>query len=145
MTAPRILFLDIESSHLKADFGTLLCVGYKWLGEKVVYCPRVSAIDPTDDSVAAREAAQAIRTSDMLVTYYGKGFDLPYLQAKWLEYGITIPEPIPHVDLYFVARSHLALSRKSLDNVSRYIGCPTEKTRIEPKVWKRATAGHQGS
>jgi len=30
MSKSPILLFDIETTHLKADFGTVLCVGFKW-------------------------------------------------------------------------------------------------------------------
>ena len=39
---PKILFWDIESTHLCADFGVVLCIGYKFLGDKA---PTIIRID----------------------------------------------------------------------------------------------------
>lgn len=144
---PKILLWDIECTHLKADFGTCLCIGYKWLGQKKVHVPSIMDYkgwqkDTTNDKKLLQEFYKVASEADMWVTYYGKGFDVPYIQAKLLEHGLPYLPPVPHVDLYFTVKSNLALSRKSLANVSTFLQLDAKKTPVAGTVWKRATTGH---
>lgn len=149
-TDAKILIFDIETTHLKADFGTMLSFGYKWLGDKY---PTVLSImdykgwknDPTDDSKLARDAYKILEQADMFVTYFGKGFDVKYLNAKMLEHGLPIIPNTAHVDLFYTVKANLALSRKSLGNVGYFLGLNAEKTPVEGRIWKKAMVGDQDS
>ena len=143
----RILLFDIESTHLKADWATVLCIGWKWYGEETVEVPSLMDYkgwknDVTDDRKLLTSFYQTLSTADLLVTYFGKGFDIKMLQSKFLEYNLTVLPNIPHVDLFYTVKSNMTLTRKSLDNVSRYLGFENEKTHLDGKTWKRAMAGH---
>jgi uncharacterized protein YprB with RNaseH-like and TPR domain len=146
----KVLLFDIECTHLKADFGTILCIGYKWLGKKKVYIPAITDYKgwkkhPWDDKKLVSDFKKILEEADMWVTYYGKGFDVPYLQAKCLEHDLGILPNCPHVDLYFTVKSNLALSRKSLDNVSKYLNLENKKTPVTGGAWKRAMCGDKKS
>ncbi len=144
---PKILFFDIETTNLKADFGTVLCIGYKWLGKPKVYVPEIREYeswdtDRTDDSGLVGDFLEVYEQADMVVSYFGKGFDCKYLNAKLLEYDLGVLPNTPHVDLFYTVKANLALSRKSLQNVAYHLNLSNEKTPVEGKIWKRAATGH---
>jgi uncharacterized protein YprB with RNaseH-like and TPR domain len=146
----KILLWDIECTHLKADFGTILCIGWKWLHDKKVHVPAITDYkcwkkDPTDDSELIRDFNKILLEADMIVTYNGKRFDWPYIIAKNMEHDIPIPPNIPHIDLYFTAKANLCISRKSLANVAKHLKLRHEKTPVTGDAWKKATAGHKPS
>lgn len=148
MKSPKILAFDIECSHLKADFGTILCIGYKWLGQKKVYVPSVLEYDSwkkckINDSDLIRDFAKIMEEADVWLTYNGKRFDVPYLYAKMIEYGIQIPPNTPHLDIYWTVKSNMALSRKSLANVSWFMKLDAEKTPVDGRDWKLAATGDE--
>lgn len=150
MPEPKILLLDIEATGLKADFGVVLCVGYKWLDNPEVFCPAIFDYeefkhDPTAEQPLLRDILPIIEEADMLITYFGTGYDKKFLTAKFMEYGIGIWPNVPHVDLYYAVKGNFAISRKSLQNVGYYLGLSNEKTPVEGKIWRRAQAGHRDS
>lgn len=148
--APRVLIFDLETSTLDADFGTLLCVGYKWLGEKKV---TVLSIDqfgdyknhPTDDSALVEAFLKVYETADLTVAYNGILFDRPYLLAKCLEHNLPIPPSIPMQDPYFTVKSNLRISRKSLQNTAYFLRLSSKKTPVEGRIWKAASTGDMDS
>lgn len=146
MTA-KILLWDIESTHLKADWATLLCIGWKWYQDPEVHVPSIMDYkgwqkDVTDDRKLVTEFHKVLMEADMIVTYFGKGFDMKMIQSKFLEYGLPVLPNIPHVDLFFTVKANMTLSRKSMDNVARYLDLDNEKNHVAGKIWKRAMAGH---
>jgi uncharacterized protein YprB with RNaseH-like and TPR domain len=146
----KILIWDIESTHLKADWATLRCIGWKWYGDPAVHVPSLMDYrgwnrDVTDDRKLLADFHKVLMEADMLVTYFGKGFDLKMIQSKFLEYDLPVLPSIPHVDLFFTVKSNMTLTRKSLDNVSRYLNLENEKSYVSGKIWKRAMAGHPES
>lgn len=146
----KILFWDIESTHLRSDFGTCLCIGYGWLDSSKIHCPKISDYksfkkDATDDRQLIKDFREVLAEADIQVTYFGKGFDYPYLQGKSMEYGFGPMPAIPHVDLFFTVKSNFRITRKSLENTSRYLHLTAQKTPVLGSVWKRAMTGHEAS
>ena len=148
MSEPKILLLDVEATGLKADFGIILCFGYKWLGQKKVYCPAISDYpefnkNPAAEEPLLRDIYKVIEQADMVITYYGTGYDFKFLTAKFMEYGIGIWPNVPHVDLYYTVKRNFAISRKSLQNVGYYLKLSNEKSGVEGRIWRNAQAGHR--
>lgn len=124
----------------------MLCIGYKWLDDPVVHVPAISdwrgwKRNILDDSRLLKHFYRVLSEAEMWVTYFGKGFDVKYLQAKFLEHEIGYLPNTPHVDLFYTVKSNLALSRKSLANVADYLSFEAEKTPVTGKLWKRAMVG----
>ncbi|MDE2098147.1 MAG: ribonuclease H-like domain-containing protein [Patescibacteria group bacterium] len=146
MKPARVLFWDLETTSLKADFGFVLAAGFKFLGEKKVTV--LSIGDFHSGNFRAREKAlvqkfvDVLSSADISVTHNGQRYDHPWINAKCLEHGIPLPPPIPQVDTLQIARKHLkAVSRKRLDTLSYYLGTSEEKTPVEGKIWVDAAIG----
>lgn len=148
---PRILFVDIESSDLKADFGNMIAFGYKYQGEPghVIslldvnkHCRTCKRVDAVDDKALVEQAHAILVAADVIVTWYGKGFDSKFLNTRVLDAGLPPLPNTPHVDLYFTAKHHLLLSSNRLANVQDFLGLKTSKTPLTKRVWRQAQAGH---
>jgi uncharacterized protein YprB with RNaseH-like and TPR domain len=143
----KILIWDLECTDLKSDWGTLLCVGYKYLGDEQ---PTVISImdyegwekDVTNDRKLVTAFHKILSECDMQVTFYGKMFDMPWMTGKFLEYELAPLPNIPHVDLFFTARSNMRITRKSLDSISKYLHLPQKKYYVEGALWKLARVGN---
>jgi uncharacterized protein YprB with RNaseH-like and TPR domain len=138
VASARVLLFDFETTALVADFGTIIAVGWKWLDEPDVH---VWTGSPRSDKALVRRFAAVWNQADVLVAYNGVRFDRPMFYAKLLEHGLELPANTPFVDPYFTARSNLRLSRKSLDNVARFLELDVQKTPVTGRVWKAATHG----
>lgn len=146
MSNSRVLVFDCETSDLKSDWGVLLCFGYKWVGEDKVYCPSIMDYkdwekDFLDDSRLVRDVHKILSSADVLVGFFSRGFDLPWLQGKFLEYDLPMLPALPHHDLFYTAKSNLRISRKSLDNLTKYLKLSKKKYQVEPAIWRRAKVG----
>jgi uncharacterized protein YprB with RNaseH-like and TPR domain len=141
----KILIYDVETTDLDSDWGTLLCVGYKWLGDKnpttlsILDYPGESIID---DQNLVKAFNKVLAEAEMVITYFGKGFDQPWLIGKFLEYRLQALPNVPHVDLFFTAKSNLHVSRKSLDNLVSYFQLG-KKYWVTHRDWKLAKAGDE--
>lgn len=156
----KIAYLDLESDGLRADFSTMLCWCVKEqngnINSSIVTKKELFSGD--SDRRLVSELIDEINKYDIVVTYYGKGFDIPYLRSKALHYGLEFPgfvrelvltrntiktttkSLIYHWDLYFAVKSKLNLSRKSLDNVCDYLGIEG-KTPLDKETWRTAKYG----
>lgn len=141
---PKVLFWDIESTGLNSGFGTILCIGYKWQGDKK---PAVFSIldgkkkSMLDDKKVVENFASVFAQCDYHVTWYGKRFDLPMVRSKLLEHGLPPIAPKPHVDLWEPARRLFKLHNNRLGTWATYIGAEHAKTPLDFAVWKRAAHG----
>lgn len=146
----KILLWDIESTGLKGDFATILCIGYKWFGEKAVSVISITDFpeftkDPNNDGPLMKAFMKIYNQADMTVTYYGTGFDRKMMYTKLLEHNLEIPANIPMVDLFWTVKGNTTLSRKSLATVAEFLKLKTHKTLVLGRIWKKAMSGHAPS
>jgi uncharacterized protein YprB with RNaseH-like and TPR domain len=148
MKKPKILLLDIESTGLHAEHGHMIALGAAWLGkEKTVYriddYPEYKK-DRLDDSRLVKIAMEKLKEADMMVTWYGKKFDMGFIRARNLRWDFdeAVLTP-PHVDLWYTARYEHSLRSNRLDNWQKFLELPTEKTRFGTRQWQRAQAGYK--
>lgn len=147
----RIGFLDIETFSLDADYGMILTWAIKTAGSDEIVTGAISARDikrykgGREDKRVVAELVAAMQKYDLLVTYYGSRFDVPYIRTRALVCGVEFPEfgVLQHHDLYYLAKYRLKLSRNSLDNVCRTVIGATEKTRVSGPVWREAARGNK--
>lgn len=150
MSSPKVLIWDVESSGLVADFATILCIGWKWLGEKKTHVISITDYpifekDPTNDKQLIKDFLKIYSQAQLTVAFNGVLFDRPMLLAKVMEHKLQVPPNIPLQDPYFCVKSNLRISRKSLQNVGYFLELSNEKTPVEGRIWKRAQAGHRPS
>jgi len=125
---------DIETTNLDADVGWILCASFMPMGEKP-YTIRGKA---NDRSVLDRIRRELYKY-DYICTWYGTGFDMPFLATRLL---LNEKEPIgliKHIDLYYVARFKFEFMRNSLENVADGLfGGAAVKTKLRGSVWYAA-------
>jgi len=150
LKTPRILSWDIEATHLRADFGYILCIGYKFLHWKK---PRIIKIesspkykrDVTNDLYVCEEFKKIHDTADMTLTWYGGRFDYPYVNSRLLLDRRDKLRDVPHIDLWRTAKYQMNLTSNRLDNVARYMKLKDEKTSVRGRTWVKAMSGHRPS
>jgi len=146
----KVCMLDIEASNLSADFGRVLCACIKPLGEAPIVVsqtdwPKRFQARPWDDSKVVNKTLALLQNYDVWVTYYGKGFDVPFLKTRALGIGKRPYLYAFHVDLYFWVKFGLKMSRRSLLRVQEYMNLTEKKTPLTPEIWQRATAGDRAA
>jgi DNA polymerase elongation subunit (family B) len=116
----RLGFLDIEASSLKANFGLAMCYCIKVENSDKIYERVVtkSELQKCLDREVIRQCVEDLKNFDKLVTYYGTGFDWPFLRTRAVYWGIPFPQfhELLHQDLYYIIRNRFSLGRKSLQS-----------------------------
>lgn len=144
----RILIFDIEcyTHDFSADKGYLLCIGYKWLGEKKVGMIRPKDLvkfreDPTNDRAMCKEFLKLVEKADVVVGWNSKGFDWRFLQTRILKWRLGCLPPVPHCDLLLTSRSNTKM-RRTLDNTGKFFGLKNQKIPLDMNVWMSAGRGN---
>ena len=160
MPKPRILTWDIEATQLNADFGAMLCVGYKWLGEPMKSTTVIGVSDvngtcktcatvhrPTDDKALLEEIYPIIASADGWITWFGKGFDERFVNTRLLYHGMKPLPPLGrnHIDGWYTARYKLKLHSNRLASVQSFLGLSDAKTSLYPDAWLKAIYGDPGA
>jgi len=146
-TKPRVLLYDIEATNLNADFGVVLCVAWKWHGEKKIHHLSITdsptfARDPTNDKWIIKEFASVLEQADVAVFHYGMYFDGPYLQTRALYHGMKPLNMPAMVDTWRICRKRLKLHSNRLASIAALLGV-SEKTPLDPPTWVKAMAGNR--
>jgi uncharacterized protein YprB with RNaseH-like and TPR domain len=127
MTSPRakILLWDIETRGLQADYGSILCIGWSWLGEKKVQVKSIHDIPgkhPLDDKALIRWFVQNVwNKADIAVGWYSSGHDEPFLRTRSVLHNLEVPKQVTTLDLWGKVWKRFKFSKNSLDNVSRHL------------------------
>jgi uncharacterized protein YprB with RNaseH-like and TPR domain len=143
----RIAYLDIETSDLKANFGIVLTWCLKIKNEKYIYSDVITKEDidnRTFDKRIIKNLLDELETVDVVVTYYGTGFDIPFLRTRSEKWRLPFPKYgyIKHWDLYYKAKRLFSLHRKSLGVVTNFLGI-AGKTMLDPELWFIAQYGDE--
>lgn len=104
----RIIYLDIETTGASPQDGDVTVVGLHRNG-------RTTSLIRGETLTAERLQAE-LDEGSLLVTFFGTGFDVPYLRAKFPGLRLTMP----HFDVCFAAR-RLGL-RGGLKHIEREVG-----------------------
>jgi len=143
----RIGFFDIETSHLKATIGNMISWALKPLGGETKFAAwtRKEATDYNKmDRRIMKELIEELRNYDLLVTYFGTGFDLKFIRTRAMILGLKgFPQfgQLKHFDVYYSVRNKLALHSNRLAVATEALGIEG-KTPLPPAVWGRGRLGY---
>ena len=136
-------------SNLSADFGQLLCavVGeYEpkrpQAGKLYTFTLKDYGARRWDDSSLAQQWRDCLEDFDIIVTWNGIRFDVPFLNTRLRHRGMREVRVQHHIDLLYTSRFKLKLTSNGLDHVSRYLRCKVSKTHMQPDQWGKAMGGN---
>lgn len=137
-----ILFLDIETAPMLGRIWSLreevssmkfilkdwfmLSWAAKWLGQKSIMSDALPnhllyQKDKENDMEIVKTVHNVMMEADVIVTQNGIRFDLPKLNAKFLEHGLKPPRPYKKVDTCLVARKIFGFSSNKLDDIANLL------------------------
>lgn len=150
----QVGFFDLETTALDADFGQLLCgvIGEydpKRPDDPLLYNIVLPDFETPegrcDDSKLAIVLRDLLSTYDLIVSYNGSRFDIPFLNTRLAaagERGLTAKR---HKDLLYVMRYKFRLQSNSLKNVGNFFFGHTVKTDMDKRTWRAAHAGSRAA
>lgn len=150
----KILALDIEASNLSADFGIVLCCGFKFVGQgktEVLDILQYTKKKDKGDLIKAEkrlleEMTERMLDADIWLGHYACYYDIPFINTRLLYHGLpVVPANFPLIDTWRISRNRLKLRNNRLATVSGFLETTNEKNAIKPEQWLRALGGHKES
>lgn len=152
----RILIYDLETGpNLAYTWGKyqqdvlefekewqLLSVAYKWLGEKEVHA---FGGDKFTEEILVTRLHQLFSEADIVIAHNGDNFDQRMANAKFIEYGLTPPEPYKSIDTKKVAKKYFRFNSNKLDDLGRVLGLGRKIQTGGFSLWMGCLMGDQKS
>ncbi|MCJ7720419.1 MAG: ribonuclease H-like domain-containing protein [Candidatus Hadarchaeum sp.] len=120
-----VAYLDIETNAKNANEGMVVAIGLLTGDE-----PEVMFAESFEEERKALEwLKNKLEDCEIIVTWYGSGFDIPFLSTRAIVHNIDLTEltEIPMLDLCQWSRANLLLSSYSLESVARFLGISGDK------------------
>lgn len=146
----KVAFLDIETTRLDATkgLGFILCACVKLAGKKAIKTFRIDDSPGykknlySDTHVTDGIVAWMLKEDpDIIVTFNGDYFDIPYINTRRVGAGKKPMPPCFYIDHWKTCRYKLRLHRNSLAALSTHLGVKHRKTSFDPEVWQKAAYG----
>ena len=146
----RIAAVDLETTDLKAFMGILLCGSFQSIDLTGKQKPVTLSLDldkndifnPDPDKALAVALRDKIESYNMIVTWNGKLFDIPFLNSRLMFHGERPVHVQFHLDLmYYMAGSSNRVGSRKLVSAQQFLRIPEQKTVLDWEVWKRAMRG----
>jgi hypothetical protein len=147
------LFIDIETAPAKAyiwdlktryvpvsqvaEDGYILCFAYYWEGDDHAYA--MSLWDDGKDAMI-KKAWDLLDEADHVITYNGKGFDVPRLKSEFLVAGLGPYAPFFHTDLYQEVKQFRVLS-KSMNHMLKLLSLDSKLEHKGFALWTGCMEG----
>lgn len=137
----RLVFIDTESSGgLIGDYGQITVATVKPFNQP----PRSYVMGANfQDKGLVKEFRDDLANADCLVSFFGKGYDVPIVNTRLIRWGYKPLAKRHHIDLYFVLKPKLKTARKSQAHLLDFLGDtmkllgikPEVKMSVSPNVW----------
>lgn len=147
----RVAAFDLETTDLKAFMGTLLCGSFQEIDSFGGTHPRTYTIqieppenpfDPNPDKAIAVAIRDEVEKYNLVLSWNGKMFDVPFLNARLLFHHERPVRPQFHLDLmYYAGYSSNRIGSKRLASVQQFLGIEEQKTGLDWDIWKAASKG----
>ena len=97
-----------------------------------------------DDSLLAEGIVDVLHQYNCIVTWNGKQFDVPFLNARLAKAGLPAYRPQFHLDLmYYAGGVSMRIGSRKLVNVQKFLGLEEEKTEMKWDTWAKAATGEK--
>lgn len=143
----KIGYFDIESGGLNANFDYMLTYCIKTKGKEEYFEGRINQQDILSfefDKNILKQLIIDLQKFDVIVTYYGTKFDIPFIRTRAISHKLKFPVfgTIQHKDVYYMAKRLTRCHRTSLDTVCAMFNIKG-KNHIKGNFWMMAKVGDE--
>lgn len=150
----KILIFDIETAPLKGYFWRLWKenIGYsqlidewymltwaaKWLDEdEVIFDSNHLHGDMQNDEHILNNLHGLLDSADIVVAHNGNRFDIPKVNARFIQAGLEPPSPYKRIDTFQVAKRQFGFTSNRLDSIADFLGIGRKLNTGGFKLWER--------
>lgn len=134
---------DWPGQSLKASINSVLCIGYKWLGEKQTKVLRLwdypsweTAVN--NDSALLKDFQKIYSSADAIVTQNGKKFDVKFLQTRFVINNLPpLDHKMIHLDTKQMAKRYLYAIGNRLDDLAEMTGSEKKMENGGWSLWHK--------
>lgn len=142
---PKIGYFDIESGGLNANFDYMLTYAIKTRDKKEYYTGIIEKEDITNytfDKKILEKLIKDLLRYDIIITYYGTRFDIPFIRSRALVHKLDFPVfgSVKHKDVYYMVKNKMKLHKNSLDSACAFLDIKG-KDHIKGHLWMKAKLG----
>ena len=162
---PRVLFIDIETSPIKAwvwpplyetnvikviEGTKIICVSYKWNHEdeiRVISLPRYRGYKAgvVNDLLLCKALWKIISQADCIIAHNGDRFDIKKINGRFFLNGIQPTTPYITIDTLKVARKFLGLDSNKMGDICEALGIGRKLATRGRDTWLGCIAGDKKS
>lgn len=144
---PKIGYFDIETGGFNANADIILCYSIKTRDKDEILNARITKNDINTEIFDKRIIKQLIKDLlkyDVIVTYYGTRFDIPFSRTRALGWRLSFPVfgMVKHKDVYYMVKNKLKLTSRSLATACELLGI-RGKNHIKWRIWIKAKHGNE--
>lgn len=132
------LFNQNIATNQIAKPGYILCWSAKWLGNKEVMYSDIR----DGRKKMLRKIYDLVNEADVVVHYNGNSFDMPTLNAEWLDMGWAPPAPYMNMDLYLTVKKRFRLASRKLSYIAEYLKLGAKVNHKGMELWTGCMEGN---
>ena len=121
----NLAVFDIETTGLNPTSSRLILSGIISVNSSGAVYTQLLAEDLSDEKHVIEETCSVLSKADIIITYNGRHFDIPFLKKRASAYGISVPDKY-NLDLYTLVRDYSALgnmlSGLKQKNIEEFLG-----------------------
>lgn len=134
----NIVVWDIETHSFHSNEGFIISSAIKPLGRKaIVILHENLGKNSLDDKSVCVRTKEELEKADIIITFYGLGFDLKMLNSRLLYWKEEPLSPKLHIDLYRLGKRYFNTHRRSLAVITEFLGIKG-KNHVDIQYWKEA-------
>ena len=142
---PKVGYLDIETSNLKANYGMILTYVIKTQGKKEYLTnviKRKDILARRFDKAVVKQLVEDMSGFDCLIGYFSSRFDMPFIRTRAMIHNIPFPAygHIQHKDVYYMVKFKMCLNSNRLEVATNTLGIAGKNHVIGPE-WTMAGTG----
>lgn len=158
---PKVLFFDIETApnlsyvwgqyeqnvieHVQESYVLAWCA--KWQDGKVISRCLADYEGYTagseDDKALITELWHLFNEAQVIVGHNGDRFDIRRVNARFIEHGLTPPEPYKTIDTLKISKKNFGFNTHKLDDLGRRLGVGRKVKHSGFELWKGCMTGDE--
>lgn len=128
----KVCIFDIETTGLNRNKDEVILIGYMFMENGKPVIKQLFAESHKEEKIVLLNFYNDLKNFDLLITYNGKNFDIPFLESRFLKHNIdSLITDIDHIDVFQhlkLYKNFLNISNYKLKSIESFLGIDREDT-----------------